>query len=245
MRLKNKVAIITGAAHGMGRAEALLFRKEGAEVVVTDVAGEAGEAFASEIGAAFVRQDVADEEGWDEVVRFTVARHGVIDVLVNNAGLFAPGTVLDTSLELYRRVTDVNQIGVFLGMKAVAPVMIGQGRGSIINISSIAGLRAAPSGFAYGASKYAVTGMTRSAARTLGPHGVRVNSVHPGMIETAMMDVVTGGASEAHGRLAATVPLGARHAGPDEVAPLVLFLASDESGYCSGGAFVIDGGAMA
>lgn len=245
MRLKNKVAIITGAAHGMGRAEAALFRKEGAEVVLTDLAADAGAAFAAEIGGCFVAHDVADEHGWATVVDAALERYGRIDVLVNNAGVFVRGDLLGTSLETYRRVVEVNQVGVFLGMKAVAPVMIAQGSGSIVNISSIAGLRAAAEGFAYGASKYAVTGMTRSAARTLGPRGVRVNSVHPGMIETAMMDAVTGGADDIHRRLAGTVPLGARHAGPEEVAPLVLFLASDESGYCNGGAFVIDGGAMA
>lgn len=245
MRLRDKVAIITGAAHGMGRAEAALFRKEGAQVILTDVDAGAGAAFAAEIGGCFIAHDVSDEPGWETVVAAALERYGRVDALVNNAGVFVRGDLLGTSLETYRSVVEVNQVGVFLGMKAVAPTMISQGSGSIINISSIAGLRAAADGFAYGASKYAVTGMTRSAAKTLGPRGVRVNSVHPGMIETAMMDVVTGGTEEIHRRLARTVPLGARHAGPEEVAPLVLFLASDESGYCNGGAFVIDGGAMA
>ncbi|MDZ4375672.1 MAG: glucose 1-dehydrogenase [Phenylobacterium sp.] len=245
MRLKDKVAIITGAARGIGRAQAKLFRQEGAEVVLTDLAADAGAALASEIGASFVAQDVAEEQDWQRVVDAALARHGRIDILVNNAGVFVRGDLLETSLETYRRVVAVNQVGVFLGMRAVGRVMVAQGSGSIINISSIAGLRAAAQGFAYGASKYAVTGMTRSAARTLGPRGVRVNSVHPGMIETDMMDAVTGGADETRRRLADTVPLGARHAGPEEVAPLVLFLASDESGYCNGGAFVVDGGAMA
>lgn len=245
MRLNGKVAVITGAAHGQGKAEAALFRAEGAEVVITDIDSGAGAQAADELGAAFVHHDVSDETAWTDVIDAAVARHGRIDILVNNAGIFARGDLLGTSLELYRRVIDTNQIGVFLGMKAVAPVMMRQGAGSIINVSSIAGLRAAPNGFAYGASKAALTGMTRSAARTLGPHGVRVNSVHPGMIETDMMDVVTSGEEETFRRLAETVPLGGRHASPAEVAPLVLFLASDESSYCTGAAYVIDGGVMA
>ncbi|MGA0605263.1 SDR family NAD(P)-dependent oxidoreductase [Phenylobacterium sp. VNQ135] len=245
MRLKDKVAVITGAAHGQGKAEAALFRAEGAEVVITDIDFEAGTEAADALGAVFVRHDVSDEAGWQEVVDTAVARYGRVDILVNNAGIFARGDLLGTSLDLYRKVIDVNQVGAFLGMKAVAPVMMKQASGSIINVSSIAGLRAAPNGFAYGASKAAVTGMTRSAARTLGPHGVRVNSVHPGMIETDMMDVVTDGEAETFRRLASTVPLGGRHASAAEVAPLVLFLASDESNYCTGAAFVIDGGVMA
>lgn len=244
-RLSGKVAIITGAARGMGLVEARLFREEGADVVMTDVLAGEGERAARGIGASFIRHDVRDEAAWTDVVGHTLARHGRVDVLVNNAGVFLRADMLATTLEQYRQVLDINQIGPFLGMKAVAPAMMAQKAGSIINISSIAGLRGAPGGFAYGASKYAVTGMTRSAARTLGPHGVRVNSVHPGMIETDMMGVVTDGQADVHQRLAASVPLGGRHAPPEDVAPLVLFLASDESRYCSGGAFVIDGGVIA
>lgn len=244
-RLAGKVAIITGAARGMGFAEARLFREQGAEVVMTDLLAEEGESAAGAIGASFIRHDVRDEDAWKDVVAQTMARHGRVDVLVNNAGVFLLADMLATTLEQYRHVIEVNQFGTFLGMKAVSPVMMAQKAGSIVNISSIAGLRGAPGGFAYGASKYAVTGMTRSAARTLGPHGIRVNSVHPGMIETDMMRDVTDGRADVHQRLAATVPLGGRHAPPDDVAPLVLFLASDESVYCSGGAFVIDGGVIA
>jgi 3alpha(or 20beta)-hydroxysteroid dehydrogenase len=171
-------------------------------------------------------------------------RSGRVDVLVNNAGIFHRAKLVDTDLDTYRRVIDVNQVGVFLGMKAVAPTMIGQQSGSIVNISSVAGLRGSPGGFAYGASKFAVTGMTKSAAAELARHHVRVNSIHPGMIETDMMTEVTGGSAERHDRFARSVPL-KRPADPSEVARLALFLASDESGYCTGSEFTIDGGMTA
>src|SRR4029077_10339350 len=163
-RLDGKVAIVTGGARGQGGAEATVFRAEGAEVVITDVLRDEGELHAKDIGATFFPHDVRSEEEWDEVVRQTVERHGRIDVLVNNAGIFQRAKLLDTDLETYRRVIDVNQVGVFLGMRAVAPTMIDHGGGSIVNISSIAGLRAAAGALAYGASKFAVTGMTKSAA---------------------------------------------------------------------------------
>lgn len=244
-RLRGNVAIITGAARGQGLAAATLFRAEGAEVVITDVAADTGEAASAAIDASFVPHDVCDETGWQQLIDHVLNRFGRIDTLVNNAGIFLRAGLLNTSLYEYRRVIDVNQIGCFLGMRAAAVPMREQGSGSIINISSIAGLRAAPGGFAYGASKWAVTGMTRSAARSLGPHGIRVNSVHPGMIETDMMDAVIDGREDVHSALAASVPLGGRHAGPEEVAPLLLFLASDESRYCTGGAYVVDGGVLA
>ena len=177
-------------------------------------------------------------------MRQTTERHGRVDVLVNNAGIFQRAKLLDTSLELYRRIVDVNQVGVFLGMKAVAPAMIAQQSGSIVNISSVAGLVASPAALAYGASKFAVTGMTKSAAMELARYNVRVNSIHPGMIETDMMTEVTGGDAGRHDRFAAAVPL-RRPAEPDEVAGLALYLASEESRYCTGSEFVIDGGMTA
>ena len=243
-RLDGKVAIVTGGARGQGAAEAALFRAEGAEVVVTDVLREQGERLAGEIGATFLTHDVRSEEEWAEVARETLERHGRVDVLVNNAGIFQRAKLLDTDLETYRRIVDVNQIGVFLGMRAVAPTMVEQGRGSIVNISSVAGLRAAAGGFAYGATKFAVTGMTKSAALELARHHVRVNSVHPGMIETDMITEVTGGSAERHDRFARSVPL-RRPADPGEVAQLALFLASDDSSYCTGSEFVVDGGMTA
>jgi len=243
-RLEGKVAIVTGGARGQGAAEATLFREEGAEVVVTDVLADEGHALATTVGATFLTHDVRSEEEWTEVVRHTVELHGRLDVLVNNAGIFHRARMLDTDLDTFRRVTDVNQVGVFLGMKAVAPTMIDQGGGSIVNISSVAGLRAAGGGFAYGASKFAVTGMTKSAAVELARHAVRVNSIHPGIIETEMINQVTGGDADRHDRFVAGVPL-RRAAEPEEVARLALFLASDESAYCTGSEFVIDGGMTA
>jgi len=243
-RLKGKVCIVTGGARGQGAAEAALFRAEGAEVVVTDVLTDVGHAHAKAIGAGFLRHDVGSEEEWAEVVRFALDRHGRIDVLVNNAGIFEHGKLLDTSLVQFQRIVTVNQVGVFLGMKAVAPTMIAQGTGSIVNISSIAGLVASAGAVAYGATKFAVRGMTKSVAIELARHGVRVNSIHPGMIETDMMTEVTKGNEERHDRIARSVPL-KRPAEAGEVASLALFLASDESAYCTGSEFVIDGGVTA
>ena len=243
-RLDGKVAIVTGGARGQGGAEATLFRAEGADVVVTDVLHDEGEVLAKEIGATFIAHDVRSEEEWAEVARRTLELHGRIDVLVNNAGIFQRARMLDTDLETYRRITDVNQVGVFLGMKTVAPTMIEQGSGSVVNISSVAGLRAAAGGFAYGASKFAVTGMTKSAAMELARHGIRVNSIHPGIIETDMITEVTGGNAERHDRFVNSVPL-RRGADPSEVARLALFLASDDASYCTGSEFVVDGGMTA
>jgi len=243
-KLDGKVAIVTGGARGQGGAEATLFRAEGAEVVVTDVLVDDGELLAKEIGATFIAHDVRSEEEWAEVVRQTLERHDRIDVLVNNAGIFERAKLVDTDLDTYRRIIDVNQVGVFLGMRAVAPTMTEQRSGSIVNISSIAGLRASPGALAYGASKFAVTGMTKSAAMELARHGIRVNSIHPGMIETDMMTEVTAGSVERHDKFARSVPL-RRPADPDEVTRLALFLASDDSGYCTGSEFVVDGGLTA
>ncbi|MDY7103869.1 MAG: glucose 1-dehydrogenase [Actinomycetota bacterium] len=243
-RLDGKVAIVTGGARGQGAAEAALFRTEGAEVVITDVLTDPGKTHADDIGATFVTHDVRSEEEWAEVARQTVERHGRIDVLVNNAGVFRRAKMLDTTLDEYRRIIDVNQIGVFLGMKAVAPTMIDQQSGSIVNISSIAGINAAPGAIAYGASKFAVRGMTKSAALELARSNVRVNSIHPGIIETDMLDEVTGGDEARHERFVRSAPL-KRAAEAEEVAALALFLASDDSSYCTGSEFVVDGGITA
>ena len=243
-RLDGKVCIVTGAARGQGAAEAELFRAEGAEVVITDVLDDAGRAHAASIGALFVRHDVRSEEEWAEVVRVTLERHGRVDVLVNNAGIFDRAKLLDTTVEQFRRMFEVNQLGVFLGMRSVAPAMIDQRAGSIVNISSIAGMVGSPGAVAYGASKYAVRGMTKSVAVELARHQIRVNSIHPGMIETDMITQVTSGDPGRHEKMERNVPLG-RAADPSEVALLALYLASDESRYCTGSEFVIDGGVTA
>lgn len=240
-RLDGKVALITGGARGQGAAEGKLFASEGAAVVLTDVLDADGEKTANGIGGRYLHHDVTSVEEWDRVVHEVMERHGRLDVLINNAGIWITGRLQDTPLADYRRVIEVNQIGVFLGMQAAAKPMLAQRSGSIINISSVAGLRGAATGFAYGASKWAVRGMTKTAARELGPHGIRVNSIHPGLIETAMLHQLPGIDSGETDRYLRNIPLG-RVAEADEVAKLALFLASDESSYSTGSEFVIDGG---
>ncbi|MCC6436042.1 MAG: glucose 1-dehydrogenase [Acidimicrobiales bacterium] len=244
-KLDGRVAIITGAARGQGEREARLFASEGAKVVVTDVLAEQGQRVAADIGGTFVRHDVTSEADWAAVVDAAKAAYGTIDILVNNAGIYRKGTLRNTTLEEYRFVVDVNQVGVFLGMQAVAPVMIEAKRGSIVNISSIAGMLGTPVSFAYGASKWAVRGMTKAAALDLGRFNIRVNSIHPGLIDTDMMTEVTGGEEDRFERMQRTVPLSGRMAKPEEIASVALFLASDDSSYATGAEFVIDGGVIA
>lgn len=241
-RVEGKVVIITGAARGQGAAEARLLAREGAKVVVTDVLAEVDDV-AAEVGGLAFRQDVGSAEAWDAVVGATVAELGRIDGLVNNAAIFLTGRLLDTSEEDFRRTTDVNQMSVFLGMRAVAAYMKEQGSGSIVNISSGAGIRATAGSFAYAASKFAVTGMTKVAAVELARYGIRVNSVHPGVIDTPMIAPLheAGGNAE---RLVRHTPL-RRMARPEEVANMVLYLVSDESSYSTGAEFVVDGGITA
>ncbi len=236
-RLDDKVAVITGGARGQGAAEAELFAAAGAQVVITDVLDE-GEATAERLGAAvdFLTHDVTSESAWASVVDTVLDRHGRIDVLVNNAGIFRTVGLTETTLEMWEQMIGVNQTGVFLGMKAVAPTMKAQGTGSIVNISSIAGMRGAGLAHAYAATKWAVRGMSKSAAQELAPHGVRVNSVHPGIIDTAMLREF----GDALPQIADRIPLG-RVATADEVGKLVLFLASDDASYCTGQEFVVDG----
>ena len=237
-RLDDKVALITGGARGQGAAEAELFVDAGAQVVITDVLDAEGEATSERLGAAceFIHHDVASEDNWTSVVDAVVSRHGRLDVLVNNAGIFRTVGLIETSLEMWQQMMDINQTGVFLGMRTAAPAMQANGGGSIINISSIAGMKSAAVAHAYSASKWAVRGMTKSAAVELAPSGVRVNSVHPGIIDTNMLEEF-GPLRDA---IEERIPLG-RVAAADEVGKLVLFLASDDSSYCTGHEFVIDG----
>jgi 3alpha(or 20beta)-hydroxysteroid dehydrogenase len=241
-RLDGKVALITGGARGQGEAEGQRFREEGAEVYLTDVLVEQGQAAAAAIGATFIEHDVTDSHAWSRAIERIEKEKGRLDVLVNNAGIFQMKGMVETERELWDRTIAINQTGVFLGLQAVAPVMIRQGSGSMINISSVAGLRGSGGAFAYGASKWAVRGMTKSAAQELSPYGVRVNSIHPGIIETAMVDEFSRkGINE---RVRQQIPMG-HYAEASEVANLALFLASDESRYCSGSEFVVDGGLTA
>ena len=237
--LAGKVALISGSARGQGAHEARLFAAEGARVMVTDVQESEGVKVADELGSAgaFVPLDTTSEAAWSRAVAATLERFGRLDVLINNAGIFAGGTVASTSLETFMHVVNVNQAGVFLGMKAALPAL--KAGGSIVNISSAAGLHGSPNAHAYGASKWAVRGMTKSAALEFAPFGIRVNSVHPSVIDTDMVTDLMK--TDGMRKTIADTPI-PRAGTVDEVAQLVLFLASDLSSYCTGGEFVVDGG---
>ncbi|HZT64190.1 MAG TPA: glucose 1-dehydrogenase [Acidimicrobiales bacterium] len=244
-RLEGKVALISGGARGMGAAEARLFAAEGASVVVGDVLATEGRQLAESLGGAggFVDLDVTDESSWDAAVGSTVERHGRLDVLVNNAGILEVAPISGLSAEGYMKLVQVNQLGVFLGMKAVAAPMQAGGGGSIINISSVAGLIGAVGHVAYASTKWAVRGMTKTAAIELGPAGIRVNSIHPGIVETPMLDAYRNLGVDPQ-MLVANLPI-RRLATSEDVAQLALYLASDESGYSTGSEFVVDGGMTA
>jgi 3alpha(or 20beta)-hydroxysteroid dehydrogenase len=236
-RLDGKVCLITGGARGQGAAEAARFVGEGATVYITDFRVDAGQETAKATGSVFLEHDVTDAARWAAVVGRIVAQEGRLDVLVNNAGIFRKVPLVDTTVELWDRIISVNQTGVFLGLHAVSGPMIEQGSGSIVNISSVAGLEGTGA-FAYSATKWAVRGMTKCAALDLGPHGIRVNSIHPGIIVT---DMIAGLPLE---EAAQTVPL--RDCGtPEDVAELALWLASDESRYTTGAEITVDGGMTA
>lgn len=249
-RLDGKVALISGAARGMGRAEAELFAAEGARVVVCDVLDAEAKSIAEGIGDSALHQhlDVTDEQNWTTAVDTTLTSFGQLDILVNNAGIGESAPLEETSLDSYRRVTEVNQTGVFLGMRAVIPAMTAGGGGSILNISSIDGMIGMNNLISYVASKWAVRGMTKAAAMELGPRGIRVNSIHPGFIHTSMGIPEGVDPADIHGLLdsytADRAPLG-RSGKPEDIAKLALFLASDESSYSTGSEFVADGGLIA
>lgn len=237
-RASGKVAIISGGARGMGASHARLLVDEGARVVIGDVLDAEGRALADDLGDSglFVHLDVTDPEQWAAAVRAALDEFGRIDVLVNNAGIANGAPIADFPLDTWKKTLDINLTGTFLGIRAVAPTLTAQRSGSIINISSVEGLRGSAGLHAYVASKFAVRGLTKSVAIELGPTGVRVNSVHPGFINTPMTAGMDAG--QLH------IPLG-RAAEPLEVSQLVLFLASDESSYSTGAEFVIDGGLIA
>jgi len=241
-RLEGKVAIITGAARGMGAAHARRFVAEGAKVVLTDLNAEEGTALANELGenALFVEQNVTSADEWANVVAEAEKAFGPVNVLVNNAGISVSKSFLQMTEEEYRRIVDINQVSVFLGLKTVVPSMQKAGGGSIVNISSINGIVGGSVG--YTDTKFAVRGMTKAAAMECSHYGIRVNSVHPGVIETPM--VTQGDAVEAIKEFAKHIPL-KRMAQPEEVTNLVLFLASDESSYSTGSEFIVDGGLTA
>jgi 3alpha(or 20beta)-hydroxysteroid dehydrogenase len=244
-RLTGKVALITGAAQGQGAAAARAFVAEGAKVVIADIADDHGKALAEELGdAAYYRHlDVSNEHDWTSAVAEAVETYGTLNVLVNNAGILHFSELHKTTLEEYERVIRINQTGTFLGLRSVAEVMAEAGGGSIVNSSSIEGLGGMPLLIAYSASKFAIRGMTKVAAMELGPKKIRVNSVHPGMIDTAMIREHVGG-EDGMAWGAGKVAL-KRVGRPEDVAGMYVFLASDESAYCTGAEFVCDGGATA
>ena len=244
--LDGKVAIISGAARGQGAAAARLFVAEGARVVIGDVLDDVGKELAESLGTAAVYRhlDVSSEDDWANVVNETVDTWGGIDVLVNNAGILRFAALADMPLEDYLRIVNVNQVGTFLGMRAVAKPMMAAGKGSIVNISSVEGLAGMPYLTAYTATKFAIRGMTKVAALELGPKGIRVNSVHPGMIETDMVKDAAGGHDVDLSPAAKRIAL-RRMGQPEDIAEVVLFLASDRSSYVTGAELAADGGATA
>lgn len=241
-KLLDRVAIVTGGARGMGESHVRRFVEEGAKVVFTDINEEVGEKLSSELGenALFVKHDVTDESGWQEVIEKTEAAFGPVNVLVNNAGISMSKSIFDMSVEDYKKIIDINQVSVFLGIKAVLPSMQKAEGGSIVNISSMNGIVGGAVG--YTDSKFAVRGLTKAAALQVGHLGIRVNSVHPGVIETPM--VTEGDAVEQIKEFAKHIPM-RRTAQSEEVTNMVLFLASSDSSYSTGSEFIIDGGLTA
>ncbi|MER7823685.1 glucose 1-dehydrogenase [Streptomyces sp. NPDC096097] len=237
MQLDDKVVVITGAGRGQGAAEARLCAAAGARVLVTDVREDEGRAVAAELGdqGLYVRHDVADPASWASVVKEAVRAFGTVSALVNNAALWRTAHVERQRLEDFEALLRVNLLGPFLGIQAVAPVLRAAGGGSIVNISSTAGLVGIPGHAAYGSTKFGLRGLTRSAALDLARDRIRVNSVHPGAIDTPMVAEAVAGRDWSH------VPLG-RMGRPEEVGELVLFLCSDASSYVTGGEFTVDGG---
>lgn len=237
--LQDKVVIVTGAAGGQGAAEAKLLVERGASVVLTDFNAELGEKTTADLGerAVFVRQDVTSEEDWKRVIETTVGTFGHVDALVNNAGILIMEPLESSTVGTLDKLLAVNVRSVYLGMMAVIPELKKNGGGSIVNISSLAGMNGQANAVAYSGSKWAVRGMSKSAALELGQFGIRVNSVHPGAIATPMTEASLGAAADAPFPLAALNRVGR----PGDIAPAVAFLISDESSYISGAELVIDG----
>jgi 3alpha(or 20beta)-hydroxysteroid dehydrogenase len=247
-RLDGKVALISGGARGMGKSHVRHFVAEGAQVVFGDVLDDKGQFVADKLGpehARYVHHDVTSEEQWAAAVATAVETFGRLDILVNNAGVLKFGTIEEMPLADFRRIVDTNAVGCWLGMKSVIAPMRAAGGGSIVNISSIEGFTGASGLSAYSASKFAVRGMTKAAARELGQYGIRVNSVHPGGVLTSMVLEAAATRTDAgDADFIKKMPL-ARFAEPAEISRLVAFLASDEASYSTGSEFVADGGILA
>ncbi|WP_313811005.1 SDR family oxidoreductase [Glutamicibacter sp.] len=240
MRLAGKRALITGAAKGMGAAHARAFIQNGAQVLLADVDDDAGAALAEELSASYIHLDVTSAADWEAAVARAASEFGGLDVLVNNAGIFAQAPLEDTTDETWQRVLNINLTSAFLGMRAAVGELKKSGNASIINVSSTAGLEGYPGQHAYAASKWGLRGITKTAALELAQFGVRVNSLHPGAIATPLITAfrevteedLSGNTLE-------------RFARPEEVTGLMLFLASDESSFCTGAEYVVDGGITA
>ena len=247
-RLANKTALVTGAASGIGRATAELFAAHGANVVVADITPAGVKAVAAEIGearAVACELDVRSEEAWADAVSLSEATFGAIDILVNSAGIGGAAVIVDLTVAEFERVLQVNLTGTMLGIRQVAPGMVSRRRGSIVNVSSTEGMRGLNSQGAYASSKWGVRGLTKVAALELGHQGVRVNSVHPGPVDTELSNPQNLAREELNQRdYLRGQPLG-RFADPIEIAYAVLFLASDEASYVTGTELVVDGGLTA
>jgi 3alpha(or 20beta)-hydroxysteroid dehydrogenase len=239
-RLDGLVAIVTGAARGQGEAEARLFAREGAKVMLTDVRAEQGAAVAADIGPAarFVKHDVSSAAGWAEVVASALEAFGRLDILVNNAAIARPLKLEATEPAVFEEIFRVNQLGVYLGMRAVLEPMKAAGSGSIINISSVAGLKGASTLFAYAATKWAVRGMSKAAALELARYNIRVNTIFPGVIDTPMND---GNPARMNEILVRTTPM-RRMGTPQEIAEAALYLASPAASFVTGAELAVDGG---
>lgn len=241
-KLQAKVVVITGGAQGMGELHAKKAIAEGAKVVITDINDELGQKTANSLGddVLFIKHDVSKEADWNHVIQEVMNKWNRIDVLVNNAGITYNKTIDQISLEDYMKIVNINQVSVFLGIKTVSKIMKSQKQGSIINISSMNGLVGGAIG--YTDTKFAVRGMTKAAAKELSPYNIRVNSVHPGVIKTPMLE--QDDVKEAVKEFEKTIPM-RRVAQPEEVSKLVCFLGSDDASYSTGSEFVIDGGITA
>ncbi|MFE2997543.1 glucose 1-dehydrogenase [Nocardia sp. NPDC059246] len=244
-QLDGKVALVTGGARGMGAEHVRRFVAEGAKVVFGDVLDDEGKALAAELGAAvhYVHHDITSESDWQAAVSTATTTFGKLDVLINNAGILRFKRIVEMSLDEFNTIMNINVTGAFLGIKTAAPALTAAGGGSIVNVSSVEGFVGAAGLSAYSASKFALRGLTKSAARELGHSGIRVNSIHPGGIATPMTASVAGASGVDGNTFFSELPI-PRWGQPVEVSEVALFLASDASSYCTGGEFVVDGGML-